>query len=97
MITLTRIGIGLKGLLALGVLSTLLLAACSKEKTGQCSVCTVETSYNGAVLSTQTVEQTQRESKASGNCTSTQEEFKQGLYDEIAAQGLDANVTCEYE
>lgn len=99
MITLAVIGLSIKFALVLIMIGTaaMALVGCSKENTGQCSVCTVETTYNGAILSTQTVEQTQREAKASGNCTSTQDEFKQGLYDEITAQGLNANVTCEYE
>jgi len=96
MITLTILGLSIKGLALIGLISTLILAGCKKEA-GQCSICTVETMYNGSVLTTQTVEQTAREAKASGNCTSSQEEFKQGLVDEVSAQGLDANVTCRYE
>jgi len=96
MITLTIIGLSLKGLALLGLISTLILSGCEKQ-TGQCSICTVETMLNGSVLTTQTVEQTAREAKASGNCTSSQDEFRQGLVDEVTAQGLEANVTCKYE
>lgn len=98
MITLTIIGLGLKAVFVLALIFTALAAliGCSKE-TGQCSVCTVETIYNGSVLHTSTIEQTEREAKASGNCTSTQDEFKQSLEKEVSDQGLDANVTCKYQ
>ncbi len=85
----------MKKLLLISVAS-ILIYGCEKQ-TGQCSICTVETKYNGSVLTTQTVEQTAREAKASGNCTSSQEEFRQSLIDEVNAQGLDANVECKYE
>ncbi len=85
----------MKKLLLISVAS-ILIYGCEKQ-TGQCSICTVETMYNGSVLTTQTIEQTAREAKASGNCTSSQEEFRQSLIDEVNAQGLDANVECKYE
>lgn len=85
----------MKKLLLIAVAS-ILIYGCEKQ-TGQCSICTVETMYNGSVLTTQTIEQTAREAKASGNCTSSQEEFRQSLIDEVNAQGLDANVECKYE
>jgi len=79
-----------------GIILALILVSCGKEQ-GQCSVCTVETKYNGTIISTSTISQKDREAKSSGNCTSTKEEFKQGLIDEVTAQGLDASVICEFE
>lgn len=69
MITLTILGLSIKGLALIGLISTLLLAACAKKN--QCNTCTVVTTNSVSGESTKIYNQSD-----DGDCEMSLEEYE---------------------